>query len=187
VPFTFSRPESLPELVIVEPRVFPDERGFFMETFKRSTFQAEGIPGIFVQDNRAQSAKGVLRGLHYQLPPAAQGKLVACDIGSVFDVAVDIRSGSPSFGRWYGLKLSAENRRSFWVPPGFAHGYVVLAEGSVVSYKCTAEYAPDRERSIRWDDPSIGVDWPVQAPVLSDKDAAAPLLADAEVFPEETT
>lgn len=184
MPFSFSRPESISDLVIVEPRVFPDERGFFMEAFRRSAFEAEGIPGIFVQDNRARSKRGVLRGLHYQLPPAAQGKLVTCDVGRVFDVAVDIRTGSQTFGRWYGIELSAENHRSFWVPPGFAHGYVVLEEGSVVAYKCTAEYAPDRERSIRWDDPTIGVDWPVSSPVLSEKDAAAPLLESAEVFPE---
>lgn len=186
MPFTFSRPAELSDLIVVKPRVFPDARGHFLETYKRSAFEAEGIPGVFVQDNQAKSGGGVLRGLHYQLPPKAQGKLVTCTVGRVWDVAVDIRAGSATYRRWYGLELSAEELLSFWVPPGFAHGYVALEEGSVVSYKCTEEYSPEHERSIRWDDPAIAIEWPQTAPTLSEKDAAAPLLSDAEVFPEGT-
>lgn len=186
MPFTFTRPAEISDLVVIKPRVFPDSRGHFLETYKRSAFEAEGIAGVFVQDNQAQSAAGVLRGLHYQLPPKAQGKLVTCVVGRVWDVAVDIRNGSPTFRRWYGLELSAESSLSFWVPAGFAHGYVALEGSSVVSYKCTEEYSPEYERAIRWDDPTIAIDWPHSAPILSEKDAAAPLLAETENFPEGT-
>jgi dTDP-4-dehydrorhamnose 3,5-epimerase len=186
VPFIFSRAPEVPDLVIVEPRVFGDARGYFMETYKRSDFAEAGIPEFFVQDNQARSAAGVLRGLHYQLPPKAQGKLVTCLEGRVWDVGVDIRTGSPTFGRWYGLELSAENHRAFYVPPGFAHGYVVLEDGSVVSYKCTDEYSPEHERAVRWNDPKLAVGWPVEVPVLSTKDEEAPPLEAAEVFPEGT-
>ena len=179
MPFRFTELD-LPGLVLVEETRFEDDRGFFAETFRESAFRDAGIPGPWVQDNHASSIRGVLRGLHYQLPPMAQGKLVRVVDGEVFDVAVDLRRGSPTYGRWQGVRLSGDEGRLLWVPPGFAHGYVVLSETAHFTYKVTAEYAGELDRGVRWDDPAIGVEWPIAAPVLSPKDMALPLLADAE-------
>jgi dTDP-4-dehydrorhamnose 3,5-epimerase len=172
---------ELPGVLVVEPDVFGDSRGFFMESWNGARYQEHGIEDHFVQDNLSFSARDVLRGLHFQ-NPRAQGKLVSVLQGEVFDVAVDIRVGSPTFGRWTGATLSAENRRQFWVPPGFAHGFVVTAENALFSYKCTDYYAPEYDGSILWNDPAIGIRWPVENPSLSDKDRAAPPL---EAMPEE--
>ena len=173
----------LPEVLIVTPRVFGDDRGFFMESYNRRAFnEAVGQDIDFVQDNHSRSAKGVLRGLHFQLPPHAQGKLVRVTAGSVFDVAVDVRRDSPRFGQWAGVELSAENHRQLWIPPGFAHGFLVLSEHADFLYKATAYYCPPAEASIRWDDPTIAIAWPIPqgtTPVVSDKDTRAPLLEAA--------
>lgn len=174
-------PLEIPDVIRVEPAVHRDDRGFFLETWRRSAFRDAGIDAEFVQDNRARSSRGVLRGLHYQLPPAAQGKLVSVSRGEVFDVAVDLRGGSPTFGRWVGARLRADDQHMIWVPAGFAHGYCVLSEVADLAYKVTAEYAPDLDRGIRWDDPDVGVRWPVDEPVLSAKDRALPPLAEAEI------
>ncbi len=168
---------ALPGVLILEPKAFGDARGFFMETWNRRRYVEAGLPGEFVQDNVSFSQHGVLRGLHYQ-HPNAQGKLVYVLQGEVFDVAVDVRVGSPSFGRWVGVTLSAENRRQFWVPPGFAHGFCVTGETALFCYKCTELYAPEHEGSILWNDPAIGIAWPLEHPTLSAKDAAAPPLAE---------
>jgi dTDP-4-dehydrorhamnose 3,5-epimerase len=175
---------ELPEVLILEPRVFGDERGFFYESFNARAFeQATGRTCEFVQDNHSRSQRGVLRGLHYQLQQA-QGKLVRVTAGEVYDVAVDIRRSSPTFGRWSGVQLSAENKRQLWLPEGFAHGFLVLSEVAEVLYKTTDYYAPEHERCIRWDDPSLAIDWPLDsAPQLSAKDQAGLSLADAELFP----
>ncbi len=173
-------------LLILEPKVFGDARGFFYESFNQQVFNAAtGLDVQFVQDNHSRSAQGVLRGLHYQLPPFAQGKLVRCVRGAVFDVAVDIRAGSPTFGQWVGVELSEDNNRQFWIPPGFAHGFVTLTESADFLYKTTAYYAPTHDRSILWSDTDIGIQWPdlAGAPQLSGKDAAAKPLASADVFP----
>ena len=178
-------PTALPEVLIVEPRVFGDARGFFTESWNEQAFNnAVGSAVRFVQDNHSRSARGVLRGLHFQLPPHTQGKLVRVVSGAVFDVAVDLRRSSPNFGRWEGVELTAENQRQLWVPPGFAHGFMVLSETADFLYKTTDYYAPDCEGSVRWDDPAIGITWPdVGAPpLLAEKDAKAPLLADAKSF-----
>ena len=174
----------LPEVLILEPRVFGDERGFFYESFNARAFaEATGLRREFVQDNHSRSQRGVLRGLHYQLQQA-QGKLVRVSAGEVYDVAVDIRRGSPTFGRWVGAHLSAENKRQMWVPEGFAHGFLVLSEFAEFLYKTTDYYAPAHERCIRWDDPSLAIDWPLaEAPQLSAKDQVGLALADAELFP----
>jgi dTDP-4-dehydrorhamnose 3,5-epimerase len=185
-------PTELPGVVQIEPTVFGDERGWFMESFNAPRFDAAlrelGLPPAppFVQDNHSCSAAGVLRGLHHQLPPHAQGKLVRVVRGAVFDVAVDLRRGSPTFGRWTGTELSAANRRQLWIPPGFGHGFLTLEDDTHFLYKTTAGYAKDSERAVRWDDPEIGIRWPLAdglAPRLADKDAQAPRLADAELFP----
>ena len=162
----------LPEVLIIEPKVFGDERGFFFESFNQRAFdEATGLSLPFVQDNHSKSAKNVLRGLHYQLPPQAQGKLVRVVAGEVFDVAVDIRRDSPNFGQWASAVLSAENRRQLWIPPGFAHGFLVLSDSAEFLYKTTDYYAPALERCIRWDDPALAINWPLSAPpVLSAKD-----------------
>ena len=173
---------DIPGVLIFEPRVFGDARGFFLETYSAARYAEAGVPGPFVQDNLSRSVKGTLRGLHFQ-EPQPQGKLVQCLAGSVWDVAVDVRKGSPTFGKWVGVELSAENRRQLWVPEGFAHGFCVLSETADFFYKCTALYAPQNERSIAWDDPALGIPWPVKEPRLSPKDAAAPRLADAPVLP----
>ncbi|MDT8421811.1 MAG: dTDP-4-dehydrorhamnose 3,5-epimerase [Desulfuromonadales bacterium] len=179
-------PTAIKDVLIVEPRVFSDERGFFMESFNQRTWQElTGLNTTFVQDNHSRSTRGVLRGLHYQLPPAAQGKLVRCVAGEVFDVAVDIRQDSPSFGQWVGVHLSAENKRQLWLPAGFAHGFLVLSTVAEFLYKTTGYYAAESERVIAWNDPDLAIDWPLPAgvPLLSPRDAAAPGLADAEIFP----
>lgn len=176
-------PTDLPEVLILEPRVFGDERGFFMESYNRRAFNdAVGYEVDFVQDNHSRSSRGVLRGLHYQIPPHAQGKLVRVTFGRVFDVAVDIRRGSPRFGKWTGVELSAEVKRQLWIPPGFAHGFLVLSDLADFFYKTTTYYAPAAERAIHWNDPQLAIEWPIAAvtPRLSAKDAAAPLLSDTE-------
>ncbi|MEO8196286.1 MAG: dTDP-4-dehydrorhamnose 3,5-epimerase [Thermoanaerobaculia bacterium] len=162
----------LPGVLIVEPKVWQDERGFFLEVWSAETFAAQGLDLSFVQDNHSLSQKGTLRGLHAQVPNA-QGKLVRCTEGAIFDVAVDIRRGSPTFAHWFGLELSAGNFRQLWVPPDFAHGFCVLTERAQVQYKCTRLYDPARELAIAWNDPAIGVDWPVAAPLLSSRDQTA--------------
>jgi len=179
----------LPGVLELEPAAFADERGWFMESWNRQRFEAllrdQGLPasGEFVQDNHSASRAGVLRGLHYQLPPRAQGKLVRVVRGAAFDVAVDIRRGSPTFGRWHGTLLSADNRRQLWIPVGFAHGFLALEDDTHFLYKTTDYYAKEQERSIRWDDPAIAIAWPLPAgltaPLVAPKDAAAPLLANA--------
>ena len=177
-------PTALPEVLVLEPKVFGDDRGFFFESYNRRAFsEATGLDVDFVQDNHSRSAKNVLRGLHYQLEQS-QGKLVRATVGSVFDVAVDIRKQSPNFGRWVGVELSAENKKMMWVPPGFAHGFLVLSDFVEFLYKTTDYYAPQHERSILWNDPTIGVQWPLTAaPLLSSKDQTAYPLQSAQVFP----
>lgn len=172
------RAGDLPDLLIVEPEVHADERGRFLETFREERYREAGIEGPFVQDNLARSRRGVLRGLHFQ-HPNAQGKLVQVLRGAVHDVAVDVRVGSDTFGRWAGVRLTADNHRQLWIPPGFAHGYLALEEPAEVHYKCTEVYHPESEHALRWDDPAVGIDWPLEeagpgAPVLSDRDASAP-------------
>jgi dTDP-4-dehydrorhamnose 3,5-epimerase len=177
-------PTALPDVRIVEPRIFRDDRGFFLESWKERVFDEAGIEGRFVQDNHSRSKKGVLRGLHYQVDQP-QGKLVRVVTGRAFDVAVDLRRASPTFGHWVGVELSADAFNMLWVPPGFAHGFLSLEDGTDLLYKCTDYYAPEHERSLLWSDPAIGIAWPLDgigAPLLSGKDAEAPLLADAETF-----
>lgn len=172
----------LPGVLLLEPKVFGDARGFFLESWNRQTFSELGLDIDFVQDNHSRSTKGVLRGLHYQLVEP-QGKLVRVVSGSVFDVAVDVRKSSPHFGQWVGYELSEENQRMMWVPPGFAHGFLVLSDSADFLYKTTACYAPQWDRGIRWDDPVIGVQWPLDGePILSDKDQVLPRFSDAEVY-----
>ena len=176
----------IPDVQIIEPVVFGDERGFFMETWQRRKFEQAGIDHDFVQDNHSRSARGTLRGLHYQIRHP-QGKLVRVTRGAVFDVAVDLRRSSPDFGRWVGVELSADNRRQLWMPPGFAHGFYVMSDIAEFQYKCTDFYAPEHERAIRWDDPNLSVEWPLKRnhgnePLLSDKDRAAVSFIDAEVY-----
>ena len=179
---------AIPDVVLLEPKVFGDARGFFLESFNQRVFQeVTGADVKFVQDNHSRSARGVLRGLHYQLKQP-QGKLVRVVRGSVFDVAVDIRRSSPTFGRWVGVELSEQNQHQLWVPPGFAHGFLVLSESADFLYKTTEYYAPEHERCIAWNDPAIGVEWPLAstalaAPLLSHKDATATALGQADVFP----
>jgi dTDP-4-dehydrorhamnose 3,5-epimerase len=174
---------TIPEVLIFEPKVFGDERGFFFESFNQKIFhEATGLKPDFVQDNHSRSARDVLRGLHYQVRQA-QGKLVRVTAGEVFDVAVDIRKGSATFGQWVGAHLSAENKRQMWVPEGFAHGFLVISEFAEFLYKTTDFYAPDHERCIRWDDPEIAIAWPTQGPpTLSVKDQQGKLLKEAEIF-----
>ncbi|KRW63538.1 dTDP-4-dehydrorhamnose 3,5-epimerase [Stutzerimonas nitrititolerans] len=175
---------SIPDVLIIEPKVFGDERGFFYESFNAAAFEAAtGLKRSFVQDNHSKSQRGVLRGLHYQIQQP-QGKLVRVVAGEVFDVAVDLRRSSPSFGRWAGTRLSAENQRQLWIPEGFAHGFVVLSESAEFLYKTTDYYAPEHERSLLWNDPELGIQWPIeQAPQLSGKDAAGKRLSEADLFP----
>lgn len=173
---------EIPEVLIIEPKIFGDQRGFFLETFRAERYAENGIKGPFVQDNLSRSAYGVLRGLHLQ-NPNAQGKLVTVLRGRVRDVAVDVRVGSPTFGRHVAVDLDEENRRQFWVPRGFAHGFVVLSETADFFYKCDEVYSPTDERVVRWDDPALGIDWGVAAPALSARDAAAPLLAEMSNLP----
>lgn len=178
MPFEFERLE-ITEVVLIEPQVFHDERGFFMEAYKYSDFAAFGMSEHFVQTNYSRSVKGVLRGLHYQNPPKAQGKLVRVIVGEIFDVAVDIRKGSPTYGKWLGIRLSAENKRMLYIPPGFAHGFCVLSEAAEVLYMTTEEYSPECEAGIIWNDPDIGIEWPIKTPILSLKDARWPKLENA--------
>ena len=177
---------AIPDVFIFEPKVFGDDRGFFFESFNHQQFEAAiGRSVNFVQDNHSKSSKGVLRGLHYQLAPHAQGKLVRCVAGEVFDVAVDIRKNSPTFGQWVGVLLSAENKRQLWVPEGFAHGFYVTTESAEFVYKCTNYYNPSAEHSIRWNDPDLNIQWPLvdgQQPSLSAKDAEGMLFKDAVHF-----
>lgn len=172
---------AIPDVLILKPRVFEDKRGYFMETFHQTRYEEAGIRRTFVQDNESFSSKNVLRGLHYQIKHP-QGKLVHVLQGAVFDVAVDIREGSPTFGKWTGVTLTAENKWQFWVPEGFAHGYCVLSDIALFSYKCTDFYHPEHERGILWNDPAIGIDWPVDGtPILSDKDLKHPVLVSGEL------
>ena len=169
----------LPDVLIVTPRRFGDARGWFSETWNAARMAEAGLDLPWVQDNHSLSAaKGTLRGLHFQSPPRAQDKLVRCTAGAILDVAVDIRTGSPNYGRWVGVKLSAENGRQLFVPKGFLHGFLTLTDGAEVQYKCTDIYSLDHDGAVRWDDPALGIDWGIATPILSDKDARAPLLAD---------
>jgi dTDP-4-dehydrorhamnose 3,5-epimerase len=182
MPFEFIRTD-LSEVILIKPKVFGDERGFFMESYKKSDFEKVGIDEDFVQDNHSKSKKGILRGLHYQLNPRAQGKLVRCIRGKIFDVAVDIRRGSPTFGKYIAVELSEENHLMLWIPKGFAHGFLTLSEEAEVIYKVSgSEYSPEHDRAIRWNDPEINIKWPIDGePILSPKDQQAPLLKDAEI------
>jgi dTDP-4-dehydrorhamnose 3,5-epimerase len=179
MPFEFKQLEGS-ALILVRPHVLGDERGFFFELYKHADFARAGIMEHFVQDNYSKSARGVLRGLHYQKNPKAQGKLIVCMKGRIFDIAVDIRKGSPQYGLWAGIELSEENRHMLYVPPGFAHGFQVVSETAEVLYKCTEEYSPSDDRGIIWNDPDINISWPLADPVLSGKDRAHPLLRDAD-------
>jgi dTDP-4-dehydrorhamnose 3,5-epimerase len=174
---------ALPGVLIFEPRVFGDARGFFMETWNLAAFAGAGLDLTFVQDNHSRSQKGVLRGLHFQ-NPGPQGKLVRVTNGAVFDVAVDLRGSSPTFGQWVGVELSAENKRMFWVPEGFAHGFLTLADDTDFLYKCTAPYAPANEFTLAWNDPAVGIEWPIAGfePIISEKDARGLAVADVPVF-----
>ncbi len=177
--FTF-QPLDIPDLILVEPRIFSDSRGFFLETYQKSIFAENGIAVDFVQDNMSCSSRATLRGLHYQIEPHAQGKLVTCVKGDVFDVAVDIRRNSPTFGKWMGIRLTDENRHMLYIPPGFAHGFCVMSDVAHFVYKVTSEYAPAYERGIVWNDPVIAIDWPVKAPILSDRDRQLPTFEHAD-------
>ncbi len=181
MPFIFT-PTKIPDVILVSPRVFPDSRGYFLETWKYSDFKANGIKDDFVQENVSYSTQGVVRGLHYQIPPSAQGKLVSCIQGSIMDIAVDIRLRSPTFKEWVAQELTGENREMLYIPPGFAHGFYTQSETALVVYKVTAEYAPDLERGIIWNDPALNIDWQTQDAILSEKDAILPLLENAELF-----
>ncbi|TXH60503.1 MAG: dTDP-4-dehydrorhamnose 3,5-epimerase [Thiothrix sp.] len=177
-------PTPIPDVLIIEPKVFGDERGFFMETWNQQTFAKAGLDFNFVQDNHSRSRQGILRGLHYQIQNP-QGKLVRVTQGCVYDVAVDLRRSSPSFGQWTAVELSAENHRLFWLPPGFAHGFYVMSEFADFQYKCTQLYAPEYERCVRWNDPDLNIPWPLvqgERPQLSAKDAIGASLTEAEVF-----
>lgn len=176
-------PTDIPEVLVVEPVVHSDERGFFFESFNQARWtELTGLKTVFVQDNHSRSVRGVLRGLHYQIR-RTQGKLVRCVFGEIFDVAVDLRASSPTFGRWTGARLSAENKRQLWVPEGFAHGFVVLSAVGEFLYKTTDLYDPQAERTIAWNDPTLAIDWPVSDPILSARDAAAPDFLSSERFP----
>lgn len=178
-------PTTIPDVMVVEPKVFGDARGFFYESFNQQAFnEATGTNFCFVQDNHSRSCKGVLRGLHYQLPPHAQGKLVRVVRGAVWDVAVDIRQGSPTFGQWVAEELTEYSHKQFWIPPGFAHGFVVLSESADFLYKTTNYYAPESDRGVRWNDPQIAIPWPDLGMdwLLSEKDTQQPLLQDADIF-----
>ncbi len=179
MPFSFQWLE-IPDLVLITPRVFPDERGFFLESYKRSDFAANGIEVFFLQDNHSRSSRGVLRGLHFQRPPKAQAKLVRVVRGAVWDVAVDLRRGSPTYLRWLGVELNEENNAMLFVPEGFAHGFVALSDETLLLYKCSAEYDSALDAGVRWNDPTIAVRWPIERPRVSAKDEALPLLAEIE-------
>ena len=181
MPFEFRRHDDLPDIVVIQPRAFEDDRGWFQETWKRSEFERFGISTEFQQDNQSRSTvRGVIRGLHYQLNPVAQGKLVRCTIGAIFDVVVDIRRGSPTYGKWAGVELTEHNRTILWVPEGFAHAICTLTDVADALYKTTTEYSPQHERCIRWNDPSLAIRWPAKEPQVSPRDAGAPFLAQAD-------
>jgi len=176
-------PSAIPDVLVIEPRVFSDERGFFFESWNERTFAAAGLDATFVQDNHSRSVRNVLRGLHYQIEHA-QGKLVRVCAGEVFDVAVDIRRSSPTFRRWVGMRLSAQNRRMLWIPPGFAHGFLVLSDAAEFLYKTTDYWYSEHERTLLWNDPALGVEWPIdRPPILAPKDAAGRPLASADLYP----
>lgn len=180
-----TRCEIFPEVLIIEPRVFEDQRGYFLESYQEERYSQAGVRARFVQDNISYSRKGVLRGLHYQVG-RPQGKLVWVARGEIFDVVVDVRRSSPAFGKWFGLRLSAQAATQLYIPEGFAHGFCVTADEAILCYKCTDYYFPAHERGIRWDDPHLGIDWPVSEPILSPKDAAFPFLrelGEADLFP----
>jgi dTDP-4-dehydrorhamnose 3,5-epimerase len=180
-------PSAIPEVVLLKPKVFGDERGFFMETYQAQTFGAAGLPLIFLQDNHSGSQRNTLRGLHYQIKQA-QGKVIRVVTGEIYDVAVDLRHWSPSFGKWVAYTLSSRNKDELWVPPGFAHGFYVLSDWAEVVYKATDYYAPQYERSLLWNDPALSIPWPIlpgQTPIVSTKDAQGSLLAQAEVYTQE--
>jgi len=182
MPFTFTK-TPIEGLVIIEPRAFPDERGYFVESYKQSDFEKAGILGPFVQDNHSRSKRGVLRGLHFQRPPYAQGKLVRVSRGRAWDVAVDLREGSPTFGKYFALELSESNRLMFWIPAGFAHGFLALEDDTELQYKCTAEYNAASDGGLRWNDPDIAIAWPDIGipPLVSAKDAALPTLREVRL------
>lgn len=181
LPMAFSfEPTEIPDVVLVRPDTHHDGRGFFKEIYRRDAFHEAGIEAGFQQDNVTRSARGVLRGLHYQLPPGAQGKLIGVIQGEIYDVAVDLRKGSPTFGRWIGRTLDDEEAAMLWIPEGFAHGYAVLSETADVSYKVTGSFRPDLARGIAWDDAALAIDWPVKGPILSDADQRQPSFADCE-------
>ncbi|MFH1262114.1 MAG: dTDP-4-dehydrorhamnose 3,5-epimerase [Pseudomonadota bacterium] len=176
-------PTAIPEVLAIEPAIYRDERGYFLQTWHRNEYGSAGIPTEFVQDSVSRSVRGVLRGLHFQ-NPNAQGKIVTATAGAVFDVVVDVRRGSPTFGKWVEKELSSDNRVQLWIPPGFAHGFCVLSESADLSYKFTAHYDPAGERCIRWDDPELGIAWPVADPIVSPKDRESPRLRDCQHLPE---
>lgn len=183
--FKFSK-TNIPGILMIEPKAFYDDRGFFMECYSTRDFEANGLPEKFVQDNHSQSKKGILRGLHYQLNPSPMGKLVRCIKGKIFDVGVDIRKGSPTFGKWFGDILSGENMKMLYFPPGFAHGFLALEDDTHVYYKCTGLYSKENERAIIWNDPDVGIKWPLKEiggeAILSDRDKVHPRLKDAARF-----
>jgi dTDP-4-dehydrorhamnose 3,5-epimerase len=179
MPVEFRKTE-IADVLEVKPGLFEDDRGFFTEIYSQPVWKAKGFDEIFVQDNLSGSRKGTLRGMHYQLSAHGMGKLVRVVQGSVFDVAVDLRKGSPSFGKWVGRTLSGEDSAALWIPAGFAHGFMALEDDTLVWYKCTSTHAPDAERSLNYNDPAVGIEWPLEPSVISSKDAGAPLLADAE-------
>ena len=185
MPFTFT-PSEIPDVILIEPKSFEDPRGFFVEYYKKSDFVENGIKDEFIQDNHSRSTRGVLRGLHYQLPPHAQAKLVRCIRGEILDIAVDIRKDSPTFGKWIAAKLTENNKKMLYIPAGFAHGFYSISDVVEITYKVTAEYAPQSDRSIRWDDPQININWTelidLSEVILSDKDLNASLLKDADLF-----
>ncbi len=180
MPFSFEK-TAIEDVIVITPRVFNDDRGFFMETYKSSDFINNGIKEDFVQDNHSKSSKGVLRGLHYQKAPKAQAKIVRCVKGAIFDVAVDIRKGSKTYGKWVGVELTEENKKMLYIPAGFAHGFCVRSEIAEICYKSSDEYSPENDRGIMWNDPEIGIDWNLDSePIISEKDAKHPLLKDAD-------
>jgi len=178
--FKFKKTQ-IPDVLLIAPKVFNDDRGFFLESYKLSEFAANGIDVKFIQDNHSKSTRGVLRGLHYQKIPKAQSKLIKCISGEIFDVAVDIRKNSPTFGKWVGEILSAENKKMLYIPAGFAHGFLVLSETAELFYKATDEYSPENDRGIIWNDPEISIQWNINKPIVSEKDQKQPLLKDADI------
>jgi dTDP-4-dehydrorhamnose 3,5-epimerase len=178
LPFTFIKLDNIAGPVLIEPAVFADSRGYFLESYRKDQFAQNGIEEDFVQDNHSLSSKGTLRGLHFQSDPKAQGKLVSVITGAVWDVAVDLRNGSPSFGKWFGVELTGENHKMFYIPPGFAHGFITLADDTHFLYKCTNYYSPEHDGGIRWNDPDLAIKWPGDNPLTSPKDESLPFLAD---------